>query len=154
MKLPLLAVLSLAVFSPAASGRLFDTPEELVQRMDGNVFQGEAAGTFPFEAYKSGHISRIVVKGFFFKGKCLAISYDPNGPASEEVFALILEKNRGESSWTPQGDHAWIRADGAAFACRSDKELWIVATEVAPNWEAFQAGRYTEALIKSALEKL
>ena len=152
MKPILPAILSLAVLAPVASGRLFDTPEDLVQRLDGKGFQNEGPGNFPFETIKRGTISQIQIEAYFFKGKCLQIAYFP--PASDQILQLILEKNKGASSWTKQSDQTWTRADGAAFARFADGRLWIVATELAPDWEASQQGRFSEALIKSALEKL
>jgi hypothetical protein len=152
MKPNLAALLSFAVLTSAASGRLFDTPEELRQRLDGNAFQSESPGFFPFENDKRGTICQIQVVAFFFKARCLQISYHP--PASDAVIDLILEKNRGNSSWTKQDDQTWIRADGAAFARLQDTKLLIVSTELAPDWQALQEGRFTDGLIKSALEKL
>lgn len=152
MKPFLSAVLSLAVLAPAASGRLFDTSEELSKRLDGNVFQSESPGSFPFETDKRGAISQIPVVALFFKGRCLQISYQP--PASGAVIDLILEKNRGDSSWTKKDDQTWVRADGAAFARLQDTKLLIVATELAPDWQALLEGRFSDALVKSALEKL
>lgn len=152
MKPILPAVLSLAILAPIASGRLFDTQEDLVQRLDGKVFQNEGPGYFPFEVIRRGTIGQIPIEAYFFKGKCLQIIYQP--PASDQILQLILEKNKGASTWTKQSDQIWVRADGAAFARFSDGRLWIVATELAPDWEASQQGRFSEALIKAALEKL
>lgn len=152
MKPILAALFLLAAISPAASGRLFDNPQEFVQRLDGGAVQGESPGNFPFETVKQGSIGRIQVEASFFKGRCLHILY--RAPLSETVVAQILEKNGGDSTWTKKDDKNWARADGAAFAYLQDGLLWITSTELAPDWQALQEGRYQEALVKSALERL
>jgi hypothetical protein len=152
MQPTLAALLSFAAISTAASGRLFDTPQELVQRMDGHVFHGESSGTFPFESVKRGTIGQLPVEASFFKGRCLLISYQY--PDSAAILGFILEKNRGNSSWTKQDEQTWTRADGAAFARRGNGRLSLVSTDLAPDWKAMEEGRFNEVLIKSALEKL
>lgn len=152
MKPNLAALLSFAILTSAASGRLFDSPQELVKRLDGNGFQSQSSGTFPFETVKRGTISQLPVEACFFKDRCLLISYQL--PDSATILEFILEKNRGNSSWAKQDEQTWIRADGAAFAHRENGRLSIVSTELAPDWKATQEGRFNDALIKSALEKL
>ena len=152
MKKTLLTSLLAALLPAAASARLFDSPAQLGARLDQGL--SDLAGSFPFDAVQRGYVRHLSVEAGFFEGKCLRISYRLDTLPTDSLCDLLLEKNRGESTWKKLDEDTWTREDGLAFAKRENGTLWIIATELAPDWDAFVNGRWSQALLKKAVGKL
>jgi len=152
MKKALLVSLLAALLPAVVSARLFDSPAQLGARLDQGL--SDLGGSFPFDAVQRGHVRNLNVEAGFFEGRCLRISYRLDIQPTNDLCDLLLEKNRGESTWKKLDEDTWTREDGLAFAKRENGTLWIVATELAPDWDAFVNGRWSQALLKSAVGKL